>query len=149
MAKNAREARRVEQENAQLATELRRAQERQRATMERTVAAWGGEQASVVQGSAFLGWKEAVAGARELRKHAERVFSVMCQGDSEATLRTSFLAWADHRRESRLQKERELQRHLAQRRSRPEGAREQLRSWRIVICVHESLQIDQEQAAQL
>ena len=51
----------------------------------------------------------AVAETKQLLRHAERVFLLVCQGDVEALLRASLLAWVDEHRESRLQMQRELQ----------------------------------------
>ena len=72
-ADKARETRRV--------TALRRSQERQKATVERSVAVWASGQATIVEGSAFVSLRDVVLGVRQLRRHAERVFLVLREGD--------------------------------------------------------------------
>jgi riboflavin synthase alpha subunit len=62
-------------------TALRRSQERQKATVERSVAVWASGQATIVEGSAFVSLRDVVLGVRQLRRHAERVFLVLREGD--------------------------------------------------------------------
>ena len=105
--------RRGEDSSHTTGTALRRSQERQKATVERSVAVWASGQATIVEGSAFVSLRDVVLGVRQLRRHAERVFLVMCQGDVELgnlALRASLQAWADARRLARQQEQREVHR---------------------------------------
>jgi len=108
---------RVPQEFSQTsAAELRRSQEQQKVVVRRSLAAWADEQRGLVQGSSFLGWRYMVVGAKHLRRHAECVFLVICQGEMVAAQRISFQAWNDYRitsqqlKQRKLQRQRELQR---------------------------------------
>ena len=85
----------------QLKDELRRLRKEHEETVRKTIFAWGGQQNALVRGTVFLGWRDAVVGMRQMRKHAERGFFVMCQGDTELALRTVLGAWADHQRDLR------------------------------------------------
>jgi hypothetical protein len=106
--------RRVPQEFSQTsAAELRRSQEQQKVVVRRSLADWADEQRGLVQGSSFLGWRYMVVGAKQLRRHAGRVFLVMYQGDVElgnVALRALLQAWADARRLARQQEQREVHR---------------------------------------
>jgi hypothetical protein len=109
-----REERRVPLEFEQCSgAEVRRQRDRQGAAVGRTIASLGFRQATVFLGSALFGWRAVVSGARQLRRHAEHVFLVMCQGDMELgnlALRASLQAWADARRLARQQEQREVHR---------------------------------------
>jgi len=75
--------------------ELRRYRERHQDAVRRIIGAMGNEQAAMFRRSVFSAWRDVAAGAVQSRRHAERVFQVMCQGDAELALRAAMESWVD------------------------------------------------------
>merc|ERR1719191_2568149 len=107
-AEAGRKDRQAEAERLELRSELRQSRERQKESLSRAIAAWGSDQAAVAQGSVFVAWRDLVADAAQLRRHAAKVFRVMCEGNAEVTLRAVMQSWADWRREAKSQRARDL-----------------------------------------
>ena len=66
-----------EQRELHLAVQLTRHREKYQAAVQACIGKWGSESRSVMLGSTFHGWIDAFAKAKQLRKHAMRIFMAL------------------------------------------------------------------------